>query len=298
MPLSNNAKGALWLLASVVGATGMTLSVRLLSADLHTVMLVFLRSAFGLLLVLPVFWRVKVSGRPLRFSAWRLHLLRGAFVTVALNGGFYAIWHLPMAQATILFFMAPVFATLISMAVRDESVGPRRWAAIGAGFLGAMIILRPGVGTLEPAMLSAIVSSVCFAASLILGRLISERDSVDSTFVSTNVIVAFTTLPPALFFWELPPDLVAWALLGVLVLCSSARTYSDIQAYTAGEAGFLAPFSYLRLVTIGLAGYVGFNEVPDAATVIGGTVIVSATLYISFREHRLGRRRPRPSGAP
>lgn len=288
--IADNAAGAGWLLASVAGATGMTLAIRVLTPELHSAMLAFLRSAFGLLIVLPFLMRARMTGRRLRFAAWKLHLARGALIVVALNAGFYAIWSLPMAQATILFFMAPVFATAMATLALGEPVGPRRWAAIAVGFLGALVILRPGVGALDPAMPIAILSSLCFAGALIIGRVIAQEDGSDSIFVSSSVLAAVGTLPPALFVWGLPADATAWAVLGVLVLASALRQYADIRAYAVGEAGFLAPFTYLRLLTVGVAGYVWFGEVLDGPTLLGGAVIVAATLYISLREAQLGRR--------
>ena len=296
-PLSDNAVGALWLMASVAGATGMTLAIRLLTPELHTAMLAFLRSVFGLIIVLPFLWRARAMRRPLRFAAWKLHLARAALITLALNAGFYAVWHLPMAQATILFFMAPIFATMIAMLALAERVGPRRWVAIGVGFLGALIILRPGFAELELAMLTALVSSIAFASALMLGRVIAPVDGTESIFVSSSVLVAVTTLPPALLVWELPDDVLAWVAVAVLVVASSLRQYADIRAYAVGEAGFLAPFSYLRLLTVGVAGYVWFDETLDAPTVFGGTVIIAATLYISLREAQL-RRAGGVAGAP
>lgn len=287
LPRSDNAIGGLWMLGSVAGATAMMLSIRVLTPDMHTAMLAFLRSAFALVLVAPFFWQAKARGTPLRFDAWPLHLLRGALIAVALNAGFYAIWSLPLAQATILFFMAPIFATIFATAFLEEPVGPRRWVAIGVGFVGALIILRPGVERLEPAMLVAIVSSLAFASALMVGRVIAPRDGTESIFVSSSVLVAIATLPPALFVWSLPGDAVLWAVLGVLVLASALRQYADIRAYASGEAGFLAPISYLRLLTVGGAGYVWFGEVIDLPTILGGLIIIAATLYIAVREARL-----------
>jgi drug/metabolite transporter (DMT)-like permease len=291
--LSPNAQGALWMLSSVMAATVMTVSIRVLTPDLHTAMLAFLRSAFGVVVVLPFLWRARARGAPIRMTLWPLHLARGLLIGFALNAGFYAIWNLPMATATILFFMAPIFATAFAALFLAERVGPRRWAAMAAGFLGALVILRPGVGALEPAMLAALASSLAFAGSLILGRRVSAADGTDAVFVSSSVVVVVATLPPALFVWELPQEAWRWAVVGVLVLASTTRTYSDIRAYASGDAGFLAPFSYLRLLTIGVAGYVWFAEVIDAWTVAGGAIIVGATLYISLREARLSRRAAR-----
>lgn len=294
--LSLNAQGALWMLASVAGATAMTLAVRVLTPDLHTAMLAFLRSALGAAFVLPFLWRATHGGPPLAFSLWPLHILRAVLITVALNCGYYAIWHLPLALATILFFTAPVFATVFAVLFAGERVGWRRWSAIGAGFAGALVILQPGVRALEPAMLSALASAFAFGAVLIVGRRISAVDGSSSVFVSSTLIVVLTTLPPALLVWELPADLVAWGAIAVLVVSSSLRTYADIRAYASGDAGFLAPFTYLRLVTIGLAGYIWFAETPDAATLLGGTIIIGATLAISLRERAL--RKPPSGGTP
>ncbi len=291
VPLSDNAKGALWILGSVAGATVMTLAVRLLTPDLHTTMIAFLRSALTLLLVVPFLWRSRHEGTRLTFTRWPLHLARGLLIGVALNAGFYAIWQLPLATATILFFMAPVFATAFARLILGEQVGPRRWSAIAAGFLGAAVILRPGFGALEPAMLIALVSALAFAASLLLGRQASRADGSDAVFVSSSVIAAVVTLPPALLVWEMPAGWLAWAVIGLLVLGSGLRTYSDIRAYAVGDAGFIAPFTYLRLLTIGLAGYLWFGEVIDGPTVAGGAIIIGATLYISLRKAHLSRRR-------
>jgi len=291
--LSPNAQGALWMLASVLGATAMTLSVRVLAPDLHTAMLAFLRSALALVFVLPFLWRARGTGRNLQFRAWHLHLLRGALIAVALNAGFYAIWQLPMATATILFFMAPVYATVLAQLLLSERVGPRRWSAIGAGVLGALIILRPGFQEVSLGMAAALVSSLAFACTLIIGKIAAARDTADSVFVSSSVVVAAFALPPALFVWEIPGELWQWLVIGVLVAASSLRTYADIRAYAAGEVGFVAPFTYLRLLTVGIAGYVWFGEVVDAATLLGGAVIIAATLYISLREAQLRRQPPR-----
>jgi len=294
--LTGNAEGALWALASVLGATAMTLAVRFLAADIHTTMLAFLRSALAIVTVLPFLWRPQARRR-VRITAWKLHLARGLLLALTLNTGFYAIWQLPLATSTILFFLAPVFATVLAIPLLGEQVGPRRWAATAAGFLGTLVILRPGFSGFEPAMLFAIVSSMSFAGALMLGRIISDRDGTDGVFVSSSVIVAIATLPPAVMHWSLPVEPWQWAAIATLVAGSSLRTYADIRAYAVGDAGFVAPFTYLRLVTVGGAGYVLFSEAVDGPTIAGGTIIIASTLYIAIRE-RQRRGRPRPVQTP
>ena len=282
----------------------MTIGVREVAAEIHTVMLAFLRSALAMVSVLPILYhhaRPRPHGGgpgPLRFTAWKLHLLRGLAMVVALNGGFYAIWKLPLATASILFFLAPIFATLFAMLLLGERVGPRRWAAMLVGFFGAVLILRPGYAPLEFAMLSAVVSSMAFAAVLTIGRMASDADGSDAVFVSSTLIVGVATLPPALLYWDLPGSMATWVLLLVVVAASSVRTYADIRAYAMGDASFLAPFTYLRLITVGLAGYLMFGETIDGVTALGGTVIIASTLYIALREAQLKMRRRGPGAAP
>lgn len=293
---TNNRIGAAWLLGSVAGATVMTVSVRLLTPDLHSSMLAFLRTFFGLALLLPLLWPAARQRAPIAFTAWKLHLLRGVLVSVALNAGFYSLWHLPLATATVLFFMAPVYATILAGPLLGEVVGIRRWSAICAAALGSLIVLRPGVDDFDPVMLLALLSSVAFATTLLLGKIAAAADGADAVFISSSVITTVTTLPPALLVWSLPESTVQWSILAILVLGSGLRNYADIRAYAVGEAGFLAPITYLRLITVGLAGYLIFGERLDIWTVVGGTIIVGATLYIALREARLGG--GRGGGAP
>jgi len=285
-PLSDNARGALWVVISVAGATLMTFGVRQMAGDLHPAMIAFLRSAFAGVLVLPLLVPRQRRAR-LRFSAGWRHPVRGLLIATALVTGFYAIWKIPLATATVLFFMAPVFATALAVPMAGEKVGPRRWAAIGAGVAGAIIILRPGVVAFEPAMLVALVSSLAFAGALILGKQAAQADGSEAVFISSSLTVAVATLPPALFVWQLPDQAWQWGILAMVVAGSSLRTYADIRAYAIGDAGFLAPFAYLRLITIGGLGILVFGERLDAATVAGGSVIIAATLYIALREARL-----------
>jgi drug/metabolite transporter (DMT)-like permease len=293
---SPNAEGALWMLASVAGASAMTVIIRILTPDIHSTMVAFLRASLAVFVVLPLLWRARTPERRLSFSAWPLHLVRGLLIAFALNAGFYAIWKLPMATATILFFMGPIYATIIAQVFLAERVGPRRWTAIGVGFLGALVILRPGIEPISLGIVMALLSSVAFSASLIIGKDLSRRDSSDSVFVSSTVVVAFGALPPALYNWELPVDAWQWALIAALVAVTSVRTYSDIRAFAVGEVGFIAPFAYLRLLVVGVAGYVWFDEVLDWPTVLGGAVIVASTLYISLREAWKRRAPAAPDG--
>ena len=285
---SGNLTGALWMVISGIAATFMAIAIRGLTPVMDTAMIAFARSALGVLVMLP--FLLDGSWRELRFTRPWLHLLRGALMGVALILGFYSMAVLPLTTATILFFLAPVFATAIAGPILGEKVGPRRWAAVAAGFLGAAIILRPGFAAIHVGALAAAGSALLFACALMLTKIVGPADGPRSVMVSSIGVSALVTLPFAVPVWSAPTDWTSLFWIAALVGVSTLRTYADIRAYAVGEAGFLAPFSYLRLLFAALAGWLLYHEGFDLWTWVGGGVIIGSTLYIAQRENRLKRR--------
>ena len=285
--VGDNLIGAGWMIASCVAATGMSVGVRTLSEHLEAPMIAFLRCLLGLWILAPMLLDGTLPG--VRLTRPWLHLLRGVLMGGALNFGYFALGALELTTATLLFFLAPVFATVLAGPILGERVGAPRWAAVGAGFLGAILILRPGAAPLEAGAVAAVASALCFAVSLMMSRIIGREDGPRAVMVTSTVVATLISLPPALLVWRLPDSLTLWGWITFLVLASSARMYADIAAYTRGEAGFIAPFSYLRLLLVGLAGWLLFSEIPDEWEALGGSVIVLSTLVIAYRERRAGR---------
>lgn len=286
---TDNYTAILWILLSVIASSAMTIGVRDLSGQINSTDMVFLRAVFSTLLVvisLTMFARLR---KQLRFSKPWQHLLRGALIAFSTQLGFYSISHLPLATVTVLFFMAPIWATILAMPIHGEKVGPRRIIAMAVGFGGALIILRPGFGTFHPAMLAAMASSITFALALTMSRGLARADGAISTYFSSVVVTAIVMFPLALPVVEFPQDIRGYIAGGVIIIAGAIRGYADIEAYRHGEAGLLAPITYLRLVFIGIAAYFMYAEVPDTPTLIGAAVIISATLYIARREAKLRR---------
>ncbi len=303
--LSGNFQGALWILGSCAAGTIMSVGIKELSGEIHTMQITFLRCAVGLVLILPYVLRQFLKARaeapagslPLISRRWPLHLLRGLFAVVAINCGYYSISVLPLATVTVIFFTAPLFVTLLAHWILRERVGWRRWTATGVGFLGALIVLKPSPTSFEPVMLLAIAASLLFAGALIAGKLLSETDRPSTILLYSSVITAVGSLPLALLVWVTP----SWDTLIFLALVSvfaTARMYFDIKGYAAGEVSFVAPFGYFRLLLMGLAGYLLFAEIPEASAMLGAVVIIGSSLYIAQREARLQRRLSRPVAGP
>lgn len=226
----------------------------------------------------------------MRFSRPWLHVLRGSLIGVATMQGYFTIATIPMATGTVLFFTAPIFATIINMFLHGERVGPRRISAIVVGFLGAVIILRPDVGRIELGMVTAIGSSLCFALALSLSRNLARADGAVSTFFSSVLFTVLVSLPFAAREFEVPELGWTWIALSAVVVTTVVRGYSDIVAYHLAEAAVLAPLTYMRLVFIGTAAYFVYDETPDATTLIGAAIIIGSTLYITHRQAALRRK--------
>ncbi len=284
--MSDNLRGAVWILGSCLAATVMVIGVRGLAGDMHSMQIAFARSVVGLAIILPI---VASRGRAhFRTRRWRLHLVRGLIGVGAINFGFYAISRLPLATVTVIFFSAPLFVTVLAIPLLRETVGWRRWSATGVGFLGTMIVIRPGAAGFEPVMLFAVLSSLMFAFILIMGKKLSTTESPHTMMLYSGGIMSLGCLVPALAVWS-PPSPMALLLMLVVGVFGTLRSYTDIRGYATGEASFVAPFQYVRIILAAIAGYLLFFEVPQANALIGAAAIIASTLYSAQRERRIGR---------
>ncbi len=210
----DNMRGIIWMMVSVIGASIMTVVVRLASADVSSIEVVFFRSILATAIVSVALILASPLRKKLSFTKPYTHLTRGLLVATATHFGFYTIAHIPLATATVLFFTAPIFATVLSIFVHGESIGPRRIAAIFSGFLGAVVVLRPGFSELSFGMLTAIGSSITFALALAMTRGIAQADGPLSTYLSSVVITSIATLPLVIGNMELPTQSMTWVFLG------------------------------------------------------------------------------------
>ena len=205
-----------------------------------------------------------------------------------MNAGFHSLAHLPLTTASVLFFSTPLFLTALAIPMLGETVGWRRWGATLFGFAGIVVVMRPDVGEVHYAMGLALVSAGLFAVMLLMGKQLSREDppaTLMTYFIGMTVLVTF---PPAVPVWTWPEEAM-WGILFLVGLGATLRVYFDIKAYAIAEASAIAPFQYIRLITIAIAGYVVFGEIPDGPTVVGALMIIGSSVYIAQREARLNR---------
>lgn len=283
--MTDNLRGALWILAAAACAAGMIICVRALNGQATTIQIVFVRCVIGVAIV--YVFSIPRGGLRIRTSQWKLQLLRGFMSVIALTAGFYSVSVLPLATVTVLFFTAPLFVTVLAVPFFDERVGWRRALATATGFGGAVVVLRPDVGHVDANMLIAIGGSMVFAAILLLGKKLSRKDDVGTLIFYAMGVAGVCSAPFAVMTW-IPLGWTQWALIIALAVFGTMRNVGDTKGYAIGEASVMAPFQYTRIVIVAIGGYVLFNEKPDAATWIGGLIIMGSSLYIAHREARIG----------
>ncbi|WP_169545415.1 DMT family transporter [Sneathiella aquimaris] len=214
----------------------------------------------------------------LKLQVFRSMLLLGATICF-----FTALKYVPLADAGAMGSTSPLFVTVLSVLILKEKVSFRRWSAVIIGFMGALIILRPGLGIVHPAMFLVVGMSVFYASYQIATRKLAGIDSSVTTLFYTALVGTVVMSIVAPFVWT-APDAKGWGLLAVIGLIGGVSHFVIIKAFSYTSASTAAPFSYTQLVWTAIFGYFAFGDLPDQYTILGAIVIVASGLYILYRE--------------
>lgn len=252
--------------------------VRQISPDVHPFMIAFTRALFGLLVFLP--WIVSRPAILVSHYRYR-HILRAAMKLAALVAYFGAFATAPLADATAIAFTAPVFVTVGAWIFLGEKPIALRMVAVVAGFVGVLIVLRPGEQSgLETGLLLALLGAILTAAIQLILKPMSARDSTD-TLVAWNLIVSVPiAIIPAIWFWS-EPTLGQWGLLALQGALGALSMWMVTRAFSLADATLIAPLDFLRLPFVALAAFVFFDQTVSLATWIGATVIFASTLLMA-----------------
>ncbi len=206
-----------------------------------------------------------------------------------------AISYIPLATATAIGFISPLFVTALSIPLLGERVGRKRWAAVLAGFLGVLVIVRPGAGAVHWATSLPIAMALCYATYQILTRMLRFSDGAYASLFYPALIGTLAASAAVPFFWTIPrwTDLGLMALLG---LFGGIGHFLLIQAFSRAPASMLAPFAYCQIIGAAIFGYAVFGDLPDPPTWVGTAIIVASGLYVWHREGVL--RRAARAGSP
>ena len=292
--LPPNVQGALWLVSGGFIFTSTGVMIRLLSEQIESVQTAFFRAALSVIMLLPVM----LTGRVIPWHSKRIagHFWRTFMGTTSMVLGFYAVSMLPLADATAIAFSQPLFSVLVAVAIAKEKVRWRRWTATIVGFVGVLVMVRPGAGSLQLGALIALANAATVAISILLVKRLSDSETPLMILTQFAIFSTLLLALPAIWVWRWP-DAWGWTLAIGIALAATVGQYFWVQAFKAGEMSAVAPFEYLRLPFAVFLGWLIWGEMPVIWTYVGDAIVIASALYIAHREHQLGRERRRAEAA-
>jgi len=276
--------GIAWMCTAAFGSSTMNGMIREASADIHAFEIAFFRNIFGLLALAPMLFRAGL-GATMRTARPGLHVLRGCLNAVAMLSFFYAVTVTPLATVAALGFTAPLFAALLAVLFLGERPGWRRWTGLVAGFVGALVIIRPGFADISFGVLMLLLSSVAWAGALIVIKILSRTETSLTITVFAALFLTPVTGLAALFVWTTPAA-GTWLLLIGIGAFGSLTQWSIAQAFHEADATLVLPFDFTKLLWASAIGYVFFAERPDPLTLLGGSIILASVTYVAYRERQ------------
>lgn len=292
MAQANNIKGAVTALVAMGIFATHDVVVKTLGASYSAFQIVF----FAALLSFPIVTVILLSDAReaslMPRHPWWI-TFRTLCTTVTGVAAFYAFSALPLAQVYVILFATPLIITILSIPMLGETVRLRRWAAVIAGLVGVLVVMRPGQTDLSFGHLAALTAAICGAMASVIVRKIGqeERSVVLLLFPMVGNVIAMGVALP---FVYRPMPVEHLGLLTVIAVFGLAGSFLVILAYREGEAVIVAPMQYSQILWATAYGYFLFSETPDRATVIGASIIIASGIYIVFREGRAGASANRP----
>jgi drug/metabolite transporter (DMT)-like permease len=286
-PAARLTRGALYMLTSALLFGAMAVPIRLASAELHPFEIAFFRNLFGLVAALPILYRHGFS--ILRTDKLPLYFMRCTIGIVSMLSGFWALVHLPLAQAVAISYATPLFITIGAVLVLGEVVRARRWTAVVVGFVGVLIVVQPGTGDFSLATLVALLSALTSGVVAISIKFLSRTEPPDAIVLYTTLIWVPLSLVPALPFWVWPSPW-AWLWVALAGFLGTAGHMLWTRANRLADASVIAPIGFVQLPVVAILAWLVFDEQVGTALMVGSAIIFASNFYIARREAQLARR--------
>jgi S-adenosylmethionine uptake transporter len=255
---------------------------KFLTREFHPVQIVWFRQ---LGLMVGAFFLLAIHGPSLfRTASPVLQFVRGGLIVLSAVCFVFAIRHVPLADAVAVSFVAPFLVTIMSVIFLREKVGIRRWSAIVLGFIGAMIVIRPGLGVFHPAIFFVLAAATFFAMRQVLSRMLAGSDRTLTTIIYTAIVsmVILSIMVP--FVWQSPSFGTTWLLVAAMAALAAGGEIMVIRALEVAEAAVVAPVHYSLILWATFYGWLVFGQLPDFWTWVGTGVIFATGLYLLNRE--------------
>ena len=263
-------RGGLYMVASALLFALMSVAVKVASGTLPNVMVVFFRSAFGLLTLVPF-----IVGLDLRTGHLREHLIRSLAGIASMYCFFYTLAHMRLADAVLLNYSLPIFIPFVESAWLGQEFPRRLWTPVLVGFLGVVIILRPGSGLMEPVALVGVASALFAAVAQVGVRQLTRTEPVPRIVFYFAITATLLSAFPAAASWRTPPGGVWWAALAMGVTATAGQL-AMTRAYAHAPAAQVGPFVYSAVVFAAVLDWLFWRKLPDAFTVAGGVLVAGA----------------------
>jgi len=279
---TSNLRG-LWLMtAGFASFSCADIMAKILTADYHPVQIAWTRQ-FGVVAVVLVVLLLKGPAL-LRSVAPRTQLVRGLCAVVSAVSFIFAIRYVPLADAVAVSFIAPFIVTVLGAVLLGEPVGIRRWSAVTIGFIGTIVIVRPGLGIFHPAIFLVVLAALAFAARQIVSRHIGKRDPTLTTLAYTAITSFVVLILPLVFYWHPPENTTHLALMLGMTLMAGLGEFLMIKALEIAHAVVVSPMHYSLILFSTFWGYMVFGDFPDFWTWAGTIIVDSSGLYVIYRE--------------
>ena len=275
-------KGALWMCAASIMIAISASCVRELSYTYNTFQLVFFRSAVGLLLLSPWMFRTANHGT-LSTRRLPLYLLRTSLSYTGMVCVFYGLANMPIGDVYALLFLVPMITIVMAVLLLREKAGFESWIACAIAFIGALVILRPGIIAITLAALAVLVTAVTYAGTNICIKSLSRTDTPAQITFYGQLLALPLALVPALYFWKMPTisDLPLIFALGTLQLLAGLFHAYSVRA---ADARIVQPFNFVRLPASVLIAFIFFSELPSSWTWLGAGMIFASSYYVLYKE--------------
>ena len=264
----------------------MGIFIRKSSENIHIMEVIFFRNLLACLIIIPV---MSSSGlASFKMNRPGLFVWRAIFVSIGMFSGFSAITLIPLAQATAISFTTPIFVTILAVFLLGEVIKFRRVAAIFVGFIGMLIIVQPGVGSISLGIILAFIGAFFHSINLLIVKKLTANESANAIVVWMVIMLVPISFVPAIFVWEWPSALT-WLYLWCLAFCGTVGHSFFTRAYSLADITSLQPFQFIKLPMIAFLAWVIFSELPLYWTWLGGLIIFSSTVYITRREAKINK---------
>ncbi|MEM1398340.1 MAG: DMT family transporter [Pseudomonadota bacterium] len=262
--------------------------IKILAADYPAVQVAWVRFVILPFIAVAYAWHRGALPNAFKSARPRLQIVRCSMIILDILTFVVALKFLPLADMHALVATSPLIIIALSALFLREKVGTRRWAAVAVGFIGVLIIVRPGITVFQPGSALGLAAAFLFSAYIVLTRAVSRYDSTETSFLYFAFFGLVVTTVFGPFFWVKPtPE--AWFWLIVLSLVSAFSHLLLMMALELAPASILQPFNYLLLPLAAVFGLLIFNEFPDKWVIVGAVIIVASGLYAYFRERKLAR---------